>query len=226
MATCLLVVGNAGSLSAGDTILRNRIIALGHTVTNHDDNSAADLTKDFVVIAESCGSVQVGTKYATFAGGVILLEPGNLDEQDMALSFDDEPMDEIDIIDSGHPLAAGKANGRVTVLSSAGNVSRCHKTTGTQRVAPSALLIAEIDPDVAAHDVWTPYFAYETGATMHNSHVAEGRRVHLGFLKDATSANWTSDALDFFDAAVTWIAPAGVVARVPYTNRMPQLLAH
>lgn len=194
------VVGNSGALTSGDIVVRDRIVALGHTVFVVDDAAAADTSRDFVVIAESCSSVNVAAKYSTFAGGVLVLEPAVADDMDMASVGPNNTtaQTQVVILLDTHALAAS-LTGTVTIVSAGSTFAH----SGTSELGAGVQNIYRLVGN--ANAIIT--YAYETGAAMRNSHNAEGRRVHCGIGWDAFVANLNTDGLALLDAAITWVAP-------------------
>ena len=214
MANCRFITAS-DTLSSGETTLKGRIEALGHTVyqrrANETENMSEEATMDFVVVCENISSGDISTKYKSVAKGVLTMEPGHLDEMDMASSFVDEASETIvTLVAAGNALQAGLSDGDTTVFTSAGTMSRCTKSSQpSPQLAASAVIIAEPDDATVPDSTkYAYYFAYESGATMLNSHVAEARRVFIGFAKEADMSKWNSNAGALFDAAVTWVVGA------------------
>ena len=121
-ANVLLVVGNP-TLSAGDTVLRNRLQTLGHTVTVVDDNlatsgSAAGMA--LIIISESAESAtNVGTLFAAVAVPLITSDSGLYQQLKMtstSLNTDFGTVagqTQVTIIDPTDPLAAGLSGTRL-----------------------------------------------------------------------------------------------------------------
>ncbi len=194
-----MVVGDL-VLNSGDAAVRNRLEGFGYTVivVLDSDSSAADATgRDLVIISSTSDSEEVNSKFRDVAVPVIVNEPWIFD--DMGMTGPTEWVDyswvddqtQIDIIDPGHPLAAG-LSGTVTVSSVADIVTLGVPNTNAARVATQA---GETD--------WFTIFAYESGASMVDI-TAPARRVGY-FLNDAMSDTLTEDGRALFDAAVNWV---------------------
>jgi hypothetical protein len=68
VATIVLVVANAGSLTTGDTVIRDRLQAAGHTVVlRNDEDPEYTGAYDGVFISDSCSGGTVSAKYDTVA---------------------------------------------------------------------------------------------------------------------------------------------------------------
>lgn len=199
MGTCALVVGDSAALTAGDTTVKGRIEGLGHTVFVVDDAAAADTSRDFVVIAESCTAATVAGKYKNVMVGVLVLEPGVTDDMDMssAGSTTGAAEDNVVIIDTAHPLADG-LSGTVAVMSP---VTRVDYSNAAE-LAASAQQVYRTE----ASATQISGFAYDAGATMQNSHIVEARRAYVGLCPDASIASLTASGLSLLDAAIEWVA--------------------
>ena len=197
--SALLVVGSP-TLSAGDTVLRNRLQTLGYTVTAVDDDvassgSAAGMA--LIVVSESVETgTGIGTVFTNVAVPLITGESGiyaplkmtgatlNTDYGTVAAQT------QVTIVDATHPLAAG--------------------LSGTVTVVTSADLLDFGVPSAAANKVATlvgqpgkfSIFGYETGAAMVGMN-APARRV-AWFAEDVVATKLTASGLALFDAAVAW----------------------
>ena len=87
--TCLLVVGDAGSLSDIDIEQKDRLEGLGYTVTPKSDEDAfldTDSnweTFDVAVIVESTSGTTLGTSGRDAVVGILVLEPATCDDYDL-----------------------------------------------------------------------------------------------------------------------------------------------
>jgi hypothetical protein len=197
----LLVVGNT-TLNAGDTALRNRLQALGYTVTIKSASAAAfgdSLGKALVFISSTGASTATADKFAFTDTPVISDEAFVFD--DMNLTGPTANVDygnvsgqtQINVAAANHPLAGG-LSGVVTFAPAAGTINFGVPSINAVRVG---LLVS--DPNRAA------VFGYERGVTMANGSAAQARRVGL-YLFDSTAANLTLEGWTLFDAAVAWAA--------------------
>lgn len=206
MATCLFIVADKTSLTAYDNMIRGRITAAGHTVTDISDEDSADLTKDMIVCSGSVLSTTLGTKYKDFAGGFLLLNGGAADEMDMATAntANDGTDTQVVMTSAGaaHALGAG-LSGTVTVLASAATVN----FSGYSQVTADCVKISD---NLQTTGVDTTEYCYETGTTGQNSHVFQGRRVFMGFFPISGETTLNANRQALLDAAIAWIAPSSV----------------
>lgn len=200
-STCAFVVGNSGALTAGDIVVRDRIVALGHTVFVVDDAAAADTGRDFVVIAESCLASTVAAKYRNVTMPVLVLEPGIADDMDMASAgaTTGAAEDNVIILDAAHALAAG-LSGTVNVMIPATRVDY----NNASELAASSQQVYRTE----ASATQIVGYGYSAGATMQNSHVAEARRAYCGLAPDGSLTSIAANGIALLDAAITWVAPA------------------
>ncbi len=193
-----MVVGDL-VLNSGDTAVRSRLEGYGYTVVVALDSASAasDATgRDLVIISSTAASADVNSKFRDVTVPVIVYEPWIFD--DMGMTGPTEWADyswiadqtQIDIIDPGHPLAAG-LTGTVTVSNVADVVTLGVPNTNAARVATQA-----------GDSGWFTIFAYETGASMVGM-TAPARRVGY-FLNDTMPDTLTEDGRALFDAAVNW----------------------
>jgi glucose/arabinose dehydrogenase len=190
----LLVVGNGAAPIAADRLIRDRLIAMGYTVTIVDDgaSTAADAGgKDLVLISSSVLATNVNTKFRTTAVPLIVWEHALFDDLGMTAAPGTLRASQRDLIiaSPAHPLAAG-LSGTVQVATSAGNFA-----SGLPN--GSAVVVATVPGTTAAG-----IFAYDAGVTMPGG-AAPARRVAL-FLTDNTANILTADGRSLFDAAVQW----------------------
>jgi len=193
-----MVVGDL-VLNSGDAAVRSRLEGYGYTVIVVLDtaSSAADATgRDLVIISSTAESVDVSSKFRDVTVPVIVYEPWIFD--DMGMTGPTEWVDytwiadqtQLDIIDPGHPLAAG-LSGTLTVSNVVDVMTMGVPNANAARVATQAG-----DPG------WYTIFAYETGASMVGV-TAPARRVGY-YLNNAMPDTLTEDGRALFDAAVNW----------------------
>lgn len=206
MAAVLLVVGNSTSLSAGDIVVRNALIADGHTVTIRDDGDGNKTGTGYAVVvhAESCSSSSL-SGYKSIPEGLVCLKHSAWDAE-LGLTATGTAISS-GIAASFTPLAssisslAGFAVGvSLTGWSTASpaRVARNNTTyfpTGTD-VIPVAGFDQGSSQDLLA-------FAYESGTVLADTTVAAGRRVAIG-LNDDGVVNATANLLDLLTASVRW----------------------
>jgi len=191
----LLVVGDAASLGASDTAIRNRLQNYIFTVQVVSDEQAAsaDATgKALIITSSTVSSSQVNTKFRDVAVPVINWEYGLEDDYGFATSYGTaSSQTTLNITNAGHPLAAGLPAGIRTVATVAGDFS-------WGEPGGSPIIIARLN-DGSNHPC---LYAYETNAAM-TTGTAPARRVHL-FLQNETFVSLNADGLKLFDAALKW----------------------
>lgn len=188
----LLVVANGGA-GGEDTIIQNRLMAMGMTVTTMRGNqvNTSDANgKSLVIISSSASTQSVGTKFLNVEQPVMVLRRQLYPIMNMTTNNNHGSANsrtQINITGAGHPLAAGLSNGLRTVTNS--------QNYGWGVPTSSALKIAALTD----YNSRATIFAYETGFSMVNNFSAPGPRV--GFFT-ANGLNSNGGAL--FDAAVNW----------------------
>jgi subtilisin family serine protease len=192
----------AATPTAGDNVLRDRLIAVGFDVTEKADTQlvTADATgKDLVVVSETVTSGNIGTKLTNVTVPVLSLEPSILDDLLMTgLSLGNDfgtvaNQTQVNIIDPSLPLAAGLAAGNRTANTTAGNY--LFGIPGSEAVAAARIVSSATRAAV---------FGYQPGTTMVGL-VAPGRRAGL-FVDSNAAGSFTADGRALFDAAVRWTA--------------------
>ncbi len=199
--TILFVVNDANAINVADTAIRDRLQALGHTVSVITALSSASGDangKDLVIISSTVTSGQIGTKFRDVTVPVINWETALQDE----FLFTTGPnqgtataQSTLNLVNAGHPLAAGLPSGIRSVMSGTA-------TSGFSWGQPggSPIIIARLN--AAAPNDQPCIYAYEMGAAMLTGN-APARRVHL-FLQNDTFTNLNNDGKTLFDAAVSW----------------------
>ena len=206
----ILFVSGSAAGNASDQILIARLEQQGHQVQVVDDDvvtSSLAVDSDLVLISSSVSSGKVGNKLTGVAVPVINWEAFIFD--DLGMTGDQSGVDfgsnlnetQIEVTNNSHPLAAGLSG-----LTAVTNIS--HKTHWGMPGA-NAINIAHIAGDPSRSTV----FAYEAGDILENNMVALSRRVGLYMGKDA-SVDSTVEALQLFDAAVSWALDAPVLNTV------------
>ena len=191
----LLVVGDASSLGASDTAIRNRLQNYGYTVQAISDEltTAGDATgKALIITSATVSSSQVNTKFRDVAVPVINWEYGLEDDYGFATSYGTAgSQTNLNITNPDHPLAARLPAGIRTVATVASDFS-----WGEPGGTP--IIIARLN-DGSNHPC---LYAYEAGTAM-SSGTAPARRVHL-FLQNETFTSLNADGLKLFNAALKW----------------------
>jgi hypothetical protein len=194
--TVLLVLG--GNPTTAEARLRTTLMGRGFMVKVVQDDAAVDVTGvHLVIIAETCTSATLTTKYREVAVPVINLEPAVMDDMGLTGPTSGEHYEQnegtmITIVSPLHPMAAG-TTGTVTPV-----------TGGS-----GAFLVWGVPAD-SAEKVATLFgmpnrftiFGYPTGAMMVGQ-VAPARRV--GFFAGNTSLERLNDnGIKLMNAAIDW----------------------
>lgn len=198
--TALLVVPNSASLTASETAIRNRLIALAFTVTVADDGAsnlkALGENRDLVFVCHA-DPLALGAKLVDAEVPVIVSKATLY--PNMAMADSDVPgvdfgevlaQTQITITNSALPFAAG--------LSGTLNFTTAPTTFGFAAALLDDWKAAEIPP--ISQDQGT-LFGYEEGTTMLAALRAPARRI--GF-PSAEATLYTPEAWLLFDAAVKW----------------------
>ena len=199
-----LFVTYATTLNASDAAIKQRLEALGYTVTLKDQASAttADASgKTLVLVSSTVSSQSINTKFRDVTVPVITWEASLYDDFGMTgpVAGTDfgvaSSKSKINIVNAAHPLAAG--------------------LSGTVQTSTSSTLMPWGVPN--ANAAWVAsvtgnanravLFGYDKGAAMPGL-AAPARRVGL-FLESDTAAIMTADGWKLFDAAVKWATGSG-----------------
>lgn len=193
------VVGNP-VLSASDQRVYDKLIALGHSVTIHDDGGitlVATAASDAVIISSSVTGGNVGATFITDTRPILLWEAAIYG--DMGLTGDVEGVDfgavvpaqtQIDFVDVSTRVANGFALGRAAVTSSNQNMS-----WGVPGAEARVIATLVGNPNRA------PVFSYDQGAILADGGIAAGIRVAL-FQTNNSAAAWTALGEQLFEQAV------------------------
>jgi hypothetical protein len=191
---------HAATPSAGDLVMRDRLVALGFDVAEKSDTQVvtADATGiDLVVVTETVTSGNVNTKFTNVTTPVLSMEPSILDDLKMTGTTGSDygtagPLTQVNIVDATHPLAAGLSGVR----------SVC--TTGGTFLWGVPSSNAAVVGTLTSSATRATVFGYQIGFPMVGM-VAPGRRVGL-FVDSKAASSFTADGAALFDAAVTWAA--------------------
>ncbi len=197
----LLLVGNL-TLGPGDTALKARLMARGHTVTTVLDSALTDSgarAADLVIVSISIESASLAVSLTDVPVPVLCMEPNLLDDLKVTGAVRDTDYgvvamsNQINIVSPGHLLAAG--------------------LSGTVKVAATTAysLIWGV-PGAAATKVATvvgmanqaTVFSYAKGAAMVGMN-APAKRTGW-FASEGITSEFTAEGLRLFDAAVDWTA--------------------
>ena len=203
----LFVVGNT-SLNSGDQAVKDRLEnSLGYVVTVADDNgiqASAANGQDLILISSTVSSNNVGATFVNSTLPVVNYENGLYDDFGMVGgSHGTVNVDDIDIIDSSHPMAAG-LSGTVQLYTSSQNV---------QFGEPSSANAIEIAEKAGTYHGL--FFGYDQGVSMPGM-VAPARRVGIG-LGNGSATALTADGWALFDAAFAWALGGGSGGNQPPT---------
>jgi hypothetical protein len=191
----------AATPSAGDIVLRARLIALGFDVTEKSDTQVVTSDtagKDLVVVTETVTSGNVDGKFTNVTVPVLSTEPSLFDDLRMTgLSLGNDfgttpGQTQVNFVDFTHPMAA-RLSGIRTVNTAAG-------TYAWGIPGSEALVIGRLTSSSTRATI----FGYQPGTTMVGA-TAPGRRVGL-FLDSHTAETFTADGRTLFDAAARWAA--------------------
>lgn len=196
----MLVVGSL-TLNTGDTALRNWFLTRGYVVTMRSFAAAqaADATgKNLVVVSSTGTSSQLAGRLTNVAVPVIVCESAIFDDMGMTAVGDGvqhgslNTQSQIQIVSSGHPLAAGLSGLTTVVSNSAGFFQWGVPGSAAVNVAT-----------LASNPARSTLFAYESGSILVSGQAAAHRRLGL-FLGDFTAANFTASGSQIFEACVQW----------------------
>jgi hypothetical protein len=193
--TVLLVVGENPTTAEGR--LRTNLMGRGFMVKVVQDEAAADVTGvHLVIIAETCASATLTTKYRDVAVPVINLEPAVMDDMRLTglvsgTDYEQTEGNVINIVTPLHPMAAG-TSGMVTPV------------TGT-----GSFLVWGIPSDAAEKVATLPgtparytIFGYPAGAMMVGQ-AAPARRVGF-FAGDTALERLNDNGVKLMNAAIDW----------------------
>ncbi len=196
----LFVVGDPAALTTGDTAVRNRLTAAGHTVTLADDGTvtAGDATGQAAVLISASVSSSLTSRFRDVTVPVLTWKPWIYDDMRMTgttadVSYGNISASSAAITAAGHPLAAGRT-GTVGLYATNQTIGFGIPNTG----AGGATTVATVSGQPGI-------FVYESGASMVGGAPAPGCRI--AFPASATSpAAFESGGGALFDAAVGYAA--------------------
>ena len=188
----LFVVGNAGSLSAGEAAVLSRLESLGFTVVV--ESGASVVTGDaagkaLVVVSSNVSEGAVGSKFTNVSEPVIIWKPWLYDAMEMSgTNGSNRTVTAVDVVAESHPLAAG-FSGLTTILSPGSRVS-----VGTPSAGGTVVATAAGIPTL---------FVFAAGDVLDNGQPAAGCRIGYPAFHE-TPPNYTSNGWALFDNAVAW----------------------
>jgi hypothetical protein len=198
----------------GDEALRVFMEGLGHTVTMFDDDEneadteVAAAEADLVFISESVSSSKIREEITEIETPMVITEAWGYDEMGLTLGTGegiDVATAEIEIVQPGHPLAAG-LSGTVSVLTDVQS-ERGMARFSTGRAGTDSTVIARATlSDGVTYDV---IFIYEKGAALPvaptdgSPAVAADMRICLGF-DEQSYLVWNENAYRLLEAAINY----------------------
>ena len=193
----LWVIGDLAVAQTADAELYDRLTTVGYDITLVENaaSSPADIADNCVVILSAVGSSgDVGSKFRDVTVPVVVLESYLLDDMQMVMGGTEGVVggEDIEIVDAGHPMAAGQSGVVSLYLPpaeiGAGQPSGTAQVVATRPAATGAAI-----------------FGYELGAMMVGLS-APARRVAFP-ASGINTAGVSTECLDLFEAAVAWAAP-------------------
>lgn len=213
--TALFVVADAGTLNFADTQMKDRLELNGWTVTlKSDEDAFLDTdsnweTFDVAVVSESISSSTLGTSGRDAVVGVVFLEPGGVDDWNLAVTAGNSGAATALNMIANHETGAGLAAG-------GGNDFELDVVTTSKQMAilddESSGAVTVSGRGSGGVDLFTGYWVL--GATLTTGTAAE-RRVYDAMWKISTSAPDETVSPGFvntdlswaiFDAEVEWAA--------------------
>jgi hypothetical protein len=198
----------AATPSNGDLAISNRLATLNYNVTVVADTASATsqgVGRDVIVISSSVGSANLLDaaglhKFKSLGVPIINWESANYDDLNMTGTAATEfgtiaTQTAINIVNAGHPLAAGLPAGTNTIFTSG-------QTIAFGVPAANAIVVGR-PVGIATNAV---LFAYEAGDVLFGGVRATERLVGLPLETDsALAAN--ANGIAIFDAALSWVNP-------------------
>jgi hypothetical protein len=197
--TALMVTNGASTPTAGDAVMRGRLLGRGFQVSLVSDalvTAGAVADQDLVVISSSAESGTLGTKLRDVARPIVCIENGAFPimgmtgttlATDYGSTFNQTAVN----MSAGGSALAGTLTGTVTISSTPAELGWA--------VPAAAAVVAATMADNPAH---AALFGYAGGSQMVGL-VAPARRVGFA-IRETLAANLTADGLTLFDAAVTF----------------------
>lgn len=198
MATIVLVVGNAAALTAGDTVLRNRLVANGHTVVLRSDEEAEYTSAyDGVMVSDSCAGATFGAKYDTVAKPGIALEApswrlGTSSAQTAGVT-------------QWSVNSVAGLNGGLTGTQTVYSTAQTQQGLTVASLGTGAQVIATQQGDATK----AVYLVYEAGAALAGGAAAPARRAMFRVLDAGAVSALNSNGLALLDAVIDWAYGTG-----------------
>ena len=213
--TALFVTADAGTLNTADTEMKDRLSDNGYTVTlKSDEDSFLDTdsnweTFDVAVVSESVSSSTLGTSGRDAVVGVVMLEPGDLDDWDLAsnagISIDEAECEPVAIFDwMGGFAGSSTKNNQTIATEDKGLAYMTNPSSGADQ--------GFISNEATTRSTMS---GWELGATLTTGTAAD-RRVWIGWFRidtglpgggnEATGGFVVNDnGWAMFDSAVEWV---------------------
>ncbi len=197
----ILFVAGGSTLTSKDQLVRDRLVAQGHSVTVRDDDvvTAADADgRDLVIVSSSVVYSKIGNMFRNTSTPVLTWEAyifGDMELTGASYLNRGETssyQSQVTITDPNHPMAAG-LSGTVTVATANSKFSwGASLPSGAEQVAT-----------LATDSSKSVIFAYQKGDSMDGGFTAPGARVAM-FPNYFTPSYMTAEGWELWDAAVTW----------------------
>ena len=215
---------NADQTNADD-VLKAFMEGLGHTVTYFDDDEdeaateAAAAAADLVYISESVGSSAIYEEITEIETPMIVGEPWGWDE--MGLTYgggadENTVTTDIEIVNPGHPLAAGLSGTVAALTDITGALGDCHLGKGIAGENATVIATATL-ADGETYDI---IFVYEKGAALPvaptdgSPQVAADIRICFGF-HEWCDPLYSENAYALLEAAIKYVFGVKPQARIP-----------
>lgn len=205
----LMIVAAPGAMTPSESLMRERLVGQGYTVTLSDDNAAHPLDVsgyEVIFIAASVGSGNIAAKYRSTTRPVITAEAWVLDDMGMTGTTTDvdygQALSQTQVLldTPDHPIAGG-LSGPQTV-----------QTSGESFMWGVPGIEASIVGLVNGSSTQAALFTYDRGHRLADGTLAAGKRALLWMAEDTfDTANATAQAL--FDRTFEWaLLPTGEVS--------------
>lgn len=215
----VLIIGNVATPPVADVVVRDRLTALGMSVTVLDDD-AVDVgvvgAADVVLVSATISPSKLGRRLNDLPVPLIVWEPLLYDDLAMTAGGSqsrgsDSGERYVDIVDRAHPLAAA-LDGRVRVANQTSTFS--YGIPGED-----ATVIATIRGRATRPVIFT----YGAGDVMQDGSVAPATRTGL-YLGTTSARYWNEAGTALFDAAVAHaMGSSGADGETPRENAAPDV---
>ncbi|MEQ9406109.1 MAG: hypothetical protein RIK87_00220 [Fuerstiella sp.] len=202
----LLVVANAGSLNSDEDDRLTQLERFGYLVTPISDSESsgsfddAVASADLVYVCETVNSADLGSKLNGVSIGIVNEQRDLIVE----LGFSDAEIAtdglNISLTDTSHYITEGFSVGPLPVFSSA---ERIKYLSGTKAAGVQTL---GTDPASGRHRALA---VMATGAALHDSGTAAGRRVSLPWGDGVPFSRLTPEALTILERSLAWARGIG-----------------